>query len=125
MTESELNETLKILYHTDRYLYDCLCIHLMDLDKKVERLEQENEQLGDLLDKITEHREKVLIENYEIKKKIEQKENVIKELNGCLEWHIETNERYEKSLKEIAEYGGIDMLGKTCSRVAKESLELK
>jgi hypothetical protein len=42
MTESELEETLKILYHADRYLYDCLCVHLMDLDKKIERLEKEN-----------------------------------------------------------------------------------
>jgi len=41
MTESELEETMKILYNTDRYLYDCLCIHLMELDKKIEELENE------------------------------------------------------------------------------------
>jgi hypothetical protein len=43
MTESELNETLKILYRTDRYLFDCLCIHLINLDKKIEKLSKERD----------------------------------------------------------------------------------
>lgn len=30
---------------------------------------------------------------------------------------------YEKALKEIAEFGGTDMLGKTCAKVAKEALQ--
>jgi SMC interacting uncharacterized protein involved in chromosome segregation len=49
MTESELEETLKILYHTDHYLYDCLCIHLRELDKEIiqlkETIKEENESL--------------------------------------------------------------------------------
>ncbi|ULT55426.1 hypothetical protein L1999_20300 [Neobacillus drentensis] len=33
--------------------------------------------------------------------KVKQQENVIKELEGSLGWHIETNERYENVLKHI------------------------
>jgi hypothetical protein len=37
LTESELEETMKILYENDRYLYDCLCIHLINKDKEIEK----------------------------------------------------------------------------------------
>lgn len=32
-------------------------------------------------------------------------------------------ERYEKALKEIAEFGGTDMIEKSCANLAKETLQ--
>lgn len=45
---------------------------------------------------------------------------IIKDENQAL---LSLVRRYQKALREIAEYGGTDMLGKTCSKVAKEALQ--
>jgi predicted nucleic acid-binding Zn-ribbon protein len=59
MTETELEETLKILYNEDRYLYDCLCIHLMELDKEIKRWRQSTKEYTDTLNQARRKRDSV------------------------------------------------------------------
>ena len=57
---------------------------------------------------------------------LSQIEELQKSVDGLSDTNImffEKNERYKKALEEIAEHGGVNLLGKSCAEVAENSLK--
>jgi chromosome segregation ATPase len=68
---------------------------------RIEELEQKFKECSDTLNEARRKRDEVKNKLEVTLKTVKQQKYLIRELEGSIGWHVETNERYENAMKRI------------------------